>query len=139
MLVITHCVSSELAFPPLAVPDPLSEGSLLLLLTADGELQAIGRASGPERLDPAVTTAWEKFFAAAEEDGDSGGDTDAAGDPAEPADAPEGETATAADASEGETTTTADAPDGETAPAGAADPETDAPAPADLPAPAPPR
>ena len=154
-------VSSELAFAPLAVPDPLSEGPLVLLLTADGELQAVGRASGPERLDPAVTTAWEKFFAVAEEDGDSGGDTDDAGDPAEPADAPEGETttvadasegettatadapdgetATAADASEGETTTTTDAPDGETAPAGAADPETDAPEPADLPAPAPPR
>lgn len=55
-------VSSELAFAPLTVPDPLSDGTLLVLVTSDGELEAVGPASGPERLDPAATAAWEKLF-----------------------------------------------------------------------------
>ena len=75
--------SSELAFAPLTVPDPLSDGPLLVLVSSGGELQTVGRAGGPVRLDPAVTTVWEKFFPAAEDDGDSGAE-----DPAAPA-APE--------------------------------------------------
>ena len=62
-------VSSELAFAPLAFPDPLSDGPVLVLVSDDGELQAVGRASGPERLDPAVTTVWERLAAVAEDEG----------------------------------------------------------------------
>ncbi len=88
--------SSEQAFAPLAVTDPLSEGPLLVLVGNSGELQAVGRASGPVRLDPAVTTVWEKFFEVAEDDGAS----DDAEDPAAPAppDAPDPETASPAPA-----------------------------------------
>ena len=76
-------VSSELAFAPRAFPDPLSDGPVLVLVTAEGELQAIGRASGPERLDPAVTTVWERLAPAAEDEGASGDpeDEDVSGDP----------------------------------------------------------
>ena len=69
-------VSSELAFAPMVFPDPLSDGALLVLVTADGELQAIGRASGPERLDPAVATVWERLAPAAEEEDASGDQED---------------------------------------------------------------
>lgn len=72
-------VSAELAYAPLAVPDPLGEGLLVVLVTATGELQAVGRASGPVRLDPAATTAWDKLFAVAEGAGDAG--DEAAGAP----------------------------------------------------------
>ncbi len=70
-------VSEELAYSPLAVADPLGDGLLVILVTAAGELQAVGRGSGPERLDPAATTAWDKLFPAAE-DSDASGDEDAA-------------------------------------------------------------
>ena len=66
-------VSSELAFPPLTVADPLGDGLLVVLVTAGGELQAVGRASGPVRLDPAETTVWDRLVPAAEETDDSGG------------------------------------------------------------------
>ena len=62
--------SSELAFAPLTIPDPLSDGPLLVLVSNEGELQAVGRADGPVRLDPAVTTVWEKFIPAVEDDGE---------------------------------------------------------------------
>lgn len=60
-------VSSELAFAPQVFPDPLSDGPLLVLVTAEGELQAFGRASGPARLDPADPAAWERFAPPAED------------------------------------------------------------------------
>ena len=60
-------VSAELAYSPLAVADPLGDGLLVILVTEAGELQAVGRGSGPVRLDPAATTAWEKLFPAAED------------------------------------------------------------------------
>ncbi len=69
-------VSAELAYAPLAVADPLGDGLLVILVTATGELQAVGRGSGPVRLDPAGTTAWDKLFPAAE-DPDGSGDEDA--------------------------------------------------------------
>ena len=74
-------VSAELAYSPLAVADPLGDGLLVILVTAAGELQAVGRGSEPVRLDPAATTAWEKLFPAVE-DADAAGDedADAAGD-----------------------------------------------------------
>ncbi len=110
-------VSGELAFPPLTAADPLGDGLLVVLVTADGELQAVGRASGPARLDPADTTVWDRLSPAAEET-DAAGDaeaTDAAGD-AEEAGAV-GDDAEAVDAA-GESdeeagTTPADAPDPE--------------------------
>ena len=84
-------VSAELAYAPLVVPDPLGEGLLVVLVTATGELQAVGRASGPVRLDPAATTAWDTFFTVAEGAGDAGdeaagasGDGDAAPSGEEP-------------------------------------------------------
>ena len=77
-------VSAELAFAPLAVPDPLGDGRLVILVTAEGELQAVGRASGPVRLDPAATTVWERLFPAAE-DGDASDEGDGGGDMVEPA------------------------------------------------------
>ena len=81
-------VSSELAFAPLAFPDPLTDGRLLVLITADGELQAVGRASGPERLDPAATTVWERLGGGAEDPGVSdepdGGVSDEPEEPAPP-------------------------------------------------------
>ena len=74
-------VSAELAYAPLAVADPLGDGLLVVLVTEAGELQAVGRGSGPVRLDPAATTAWEKLFPAAEgADGAGGEDVEAVGD-----------------------------------------------------------
>ena len=81
--------SAELAYAPLAVADPLGDGLIVVLVTEAGELQAVGRASEPVRLDPAATTAWEKLFPAAEdadasgeEEAEAGGDeeVEAAGD-----------------------------------------------------------
>ena len=69
-------VSAELAYSPLTVADPLVDGLLVILVTAAGELQAVGRESGPVRLDPADAAVWEKFFPAAE-DADASGDEDA--------------------------------------------------------------
>ncbi len=73
--------SAELAYAPLAVADPLGDGLIVVLVTEAGELQAVGRASEPVRLDPAATTAWEKLFPAAE-DADASGEeeAEAAGD-----------------------------------------------------------
>ena len=71
-------VSAELAFPPLTVADPLGDGVLVVLVTADGELQAVGRASGPARLDAADTTVWGRLLPAAGET-DASGDAEAAG------------------------------------------------------------
>ena len=74
-------VSAELAYAPLAVADPLGDGLLVVLVTEAGELQAVGRGSGPVRLDPAATNAWEKLFPAAEgADGAAGEDVEAVGD-----------------------------------------------------------
>ena len=74
-------VSAELAYAPLAVADPLGDGLLVVLVTEAGELQAVGRGSGPVRLDPAATNAWEKLFPAAEgADGAGGEDVEAVGD-----------------------------------------------------------
>lgn len=74
-------VSAELAYAPLAVADPLGDGLLVVLVTEAGELEAVGRGSGPVRLDPAATTAWEKLFPAPEDAGDAGGvDAGASGD-----------------------------------------------------------
>ena len=123
-------VSSELAFAPLAFADPLSDGALLVLVTVDGELQAIGRATGPERLDPAVTTVWERLAPAEgeegasrdPEDGDASGgaaDGDGSGGAAAedaPGD-PEDESASGGAANEG----AADDPEDGGAPGGAAD------------------
>ncbi len=72
--------SGELAFAPLAVSDPLGDGLLVILVTAEGELQAVGRASGPVRLDPAATTVWERLLPATEggdalDEGNEGDDT----------------------------------------------------------------
>ena len=64
-------VSEELAYAPLAVADPLSDGLLVILVTSAGELQAVGRGSGPVRLDPAATTAWEKLFPVPDDEGAS--------------------------------------------------------------------
>ena len=73
-------VSEELAYSPLTVADPLGDGLMVILVTAAGELQAVGRGSGPVRLDPAAATAWERFFPAAEDaDASGGGDVEAAG------------------------------------------------------------
>lgn len=71
-------VPAELAFAPLAVPDPLSDGLVLVLVTGEGEVQVIGRASGPVRLDPAVTDVWERLapFAAGEDEGEAEGEAD---------------------------------------------------------------
>ena len=82
-------VSAELAYAPLAVPDPLGEGLLVVLVTATGELQAVGRASGPVRLDPAATTAWDKLLPGAEGAGDAG--DEGAGAPGDGDGAPAGE------------------------------------------------
>ena len=73
-------VSAELAFAPLPVRDPLGDGLLVILVTADGELQAVGRASEPVRLDPAAATVWERLLPAVEDgdasdEGDEGDDT----------------------------------------------------------------
>ncbi len=74
-------VSGELAHAPLAVADPLGDGLMVVTVTAGGELQAVGRASGPVRLDPATTTAWEQLFPApADADAFGDGDADAFGD-----------------------------------------------------------
>ena len=67
-------VSAELAFAPLTVADPLGDGLLVVLVAADGEVQAVGRASAPVRIDPADTTVWERLLPAA-------GEVDASGDP----------------------------------------------------------
>ncbi len=69
--------SAELAFPPLTVADPLGDGLLVVLVAADGELQAVGRASGPARLDPADATVWDRLFPAAAE-ADASGEAEAA-------------------------------------------------------------
>ena len=93
-------VSGEMAFPPLTVADPLGDGLLVVLVTAGGELQTVGRASGPARLDPADTTVWDRLFPAAEETDASGGaeaagvddgaqEADAAEEEAEPTDDPD--------------------------------------------------
>ena len=79
-------VSAELAYAPLAVSDPLGDGLLVVLVTADGELEAVGRASGPVRLDPAATDAWRKLLSGVEDADDSGAAAEAA-EPA-PTDAP---------------------------------------------------
>ena len=47
-------VRAELAFPPMSLSTPV-DGPLLVTVTGDGQLQALRRASGPVRLDPAVT------------------------------------------------------------------------------------
>ncbi len=83
-------VSAELAYAPLAVADPLGEGLLVVLVTASGELQAVGRGSGPVRLDPAATTAWEKLFPAADDEDGAGGE-DAGAPPDEEAGAAVGD------------------------------------------------
>ena len=122
-------VSGELAFPPLTVADPLGDGLLVVLVTADGELQAVGRASGPPRLDPADTTVWERLFpAAAETDAagdaegpDGDGDTEGADGDGEAEETGEAEdTGDAEDTGEAEDTGDADAA-GEAEEAGAAD------------------
>ena len=83
-------VSAELAYAPLAVSDPLGDGLLVVLVTADGELQAVGRGSGPVRLDPADTTAWEKLFPAT--DGEDGaGEEEIGASPDEEAEASAGD------------------------------------------------
>lgn len=76
-------VSAELAFAPLAFPDPLSGGTVLVLVTADGALEAIGPASGPVRLDPAVTDVWERLAPVAEDGGDA--PAEGSDDPPQPA------------------------------------------------------
>ena len=45
---------SELAFPPLILSSPV-DGPLLITVTGDGQLQALGRAAGPVPLDLAAT------------------------------------------------------------------------------------
>ena len=44
----------ELAFPPVSL-STATDGPLLITVTGDGQLQALGRATGPVRLDLAVT------------------------------------------------------------------------------------
>ena len=116
-------VSAELAYAPLTVADPLGDGLLVVLVDAGGELQAVGRGSGPVRLDPAATTAWEKLFpvpedtdASGEDEADASGEDEADASGENEADA-SGENE--ADASGDE----ADAP--EPAPSGAPDPNDD--------------
>ena len=46
--------TSELAFPPVSFSSPV-DGPLLITVTGDGQLRALRRATGPVRLDPAVT------------------------------------------------------------------------------------
>ena len=75
---------SELAFPPVSL-STAADGRLLVTVTGDGQIRALRRATGPVRLDLAVTTILVK-------------DTDAIDDDATPASA----TATASDPEYGE-------------------------------------
>ena len=53
---------SELAFAPLSRTDPAGDGRLVVMVSGDGQLRAFGPATGPLRLDPALTTVLEKNF-----------------------------------------------------------------------------
>lgn len=113
-------VPSELAFAPLVFPDPLSDGLVLVLVTDEGEVQAIGRAGGPVRLDPAVTDVWERLAPVAEGEGEA--DSENEGVPDEPDGGGVAEEPGGADGAE---------VSGRPSPAGVPDP----PAPADSPSP----
>ncbi len=118
-------VSEELAYSPLAVADPLGDGLLVILVTAAGELQAVGRGSGPVRLDPAATTAWERFFPAAEDADVSGGEDAGASGGEEGAEAFPDEDATAAGDGEGAEAAPDEEGAAETPPPEAPDPNDD--------------
>ena len=46
----------ELAFEPLITRDPATQATLVITVSGGGQLQALGRATGPARLDPATAS-----------------------------------------------------------------------------------
>ena len=46
-------VRDELAFEPLSTHDPVTHATVVITVSGGGQLQALGRATGPPRLDPA--------------------------------------------------------------------------------------